>query len=431
MITHILLLPKDILTTRLPIWRNLLELYIFIFVSMFSLLSFPQPVSAQAVVKDIPAKPLQISDTIPEELWHIPLQIVNHPDKKDTITLNEYRGKLIILDFWATWCGACIGSIPKNIGIEEEFPSTSIIPVTEENSVKVLETIKNNHILKTLKFSSVINGSILTSVFPHRSVPHLVWIDQKGIVVAITYPNDLNRTNIKKLLSTGSLTFNKKADILDYDLNEPLTLFKRPDFSSDQITRSTLTKYLAGIPSSIGISTDTSTGKRWFKATNMGIKNLLMWTDPKTKSIPRKLWDIDGNNLFCYELFGSQDIIALRKAVKEDIERLFGITMKLVSKDTVQLVLEPLTPHFEDSSELNGGKVSAGRIVYLLNKRIDLPFVTTEIDKEKIYAINEEILNSASLTQINSFLKGYGLRLRKEMQQVDFLRFKKVEGGLL
>lgn len=417
---------------------------------MFSLLSLPQPVSAQVVVKDISTKPLQIGDTIPEELWHIPLQVVNHPDKKDTVTLNEYRGKLIILDFWATWCGACIGSIPKNAGIEEEFSSISIIPVTEEDSGKVLETIKNNHILKTLKFSSVIDGSILTSIFPHRSVPHLVWINQKGIVLATTHPNDLNRTNIKNFLSTGSITFDKKADVLDYDLNEPLTIFKRPDFGSNQITRSTLTKYLAGIPSSIGIAKDTTTGKRWFKATNMGIKNLLMWTAPKVKSIPRKLWDIDDeiydilidrkkgdsrewqrNNLFCYELFGNQDIIALRKAVKEDIERLFGITMKLVPKDTVQLVLEPLTPHFKDSSELSGGKVSAGRIVYLLNKRIDLPFVTTEINKEKIYAINEEIFNSASLNQINSVLRGYGLRLRKEMRQVDFLRFKKVEGGLL
>ncbi|HAT92785.1 MAG TPA: TlpA family protein disulfide reductase, partial [Sphingobacterium sp.] len=48
-------------------------------------------------------KSLQIGDNIPEELWHLPLQIVNHPDRKGTTTLNDYRGKLIILDFWATW----------------------------------------------------------------------------------------------------------------------------------------------------------------------------------------------------------------------------------------------------------------------------------------------------------------------------------------
>src|SRR5690606_20797345 len=57
-------------------------------------------------------KPLQIGDTIPEELWNLPLQVVNHPDGKDTITLNDYRDKkLIILDFGGTICPPCIASL--------------------------------------------------------------------------------------------------------------------------------------------------------------------------------------------------------------------------------------------------------------------------------------------------------------------------------
>ncbi|WP_257667471.1 hypothetical protein [Parapedobacter tibetensis] len=47
-------------------------------------------------------KPLQIGDTIPEALLNLPLQVVNHPEGKETITLADYKGKLIILDFWAT-----------------------------------------------------------------------------------------------------------------------------------------------------------------------------------------------------------------------------------------------------------------------------------------------------------------------------------------
>ncbi|WP_157278253.1 hypothetical protein [Olivibacter sitiensis] len=46
---------------------------------------------------------LNIGDTIPEALWHLPLQVVNHPPTggKDTITFNDYRGKAIILDVWS------------------------------------------------------------------------------------------------------------------------------------------------------------------------------------------------------------------------------------------------------------------------------------------------------------------------------------------
>src|SRR5690606_538187 len=68
--------------------------------------SAQQAEPAATAVADI--KPLQIGDTIPEYLWQLPLQVVNHPKGQETITLNKHRGKLIILDFWATWCVLCL-----------------------------------------------------------------------------------------------------------------------------------------------------------------------------------------------------------------------------------------------------------------------------------------------------------------------------------
>src|SRR5690606_14796427 len=49
-------------------------------------------------------KPLEIGETLPEALWHLPLQVVNHAEGTETITLNTYRGKTILLDFLSTGC---------------------------------------------------------------------------------------------------------------------------------------------------------------------------------------------------------------------------------------------------------------------------------------------------------------------------------------
>jgi len=76
-------------------------------------------VEAQSQIPEI--KPLNIGDTIPESVWHMPLQVVNHPEGKKTITLNDYRGKLIILDFWATYCSPCVASIRNLDTLQKQF----------------------------------------------------------------------------------------------------------------------------------------------------------------------------------------------------------------------------------------------------------------------------------------------------------------------
>src|SRR5690606_19683315 len=57
---------------------------------------------------------VQRGNPIPDVLWNMPLTIWNAADDRtETITLGDYRGKVIILDFWATWCKSCIVNMPR------------------------------------------------------------------------------------------------------------------------------------------------------------------------------------------------------------------------------------------------------------------------------------------------------------------------------
>lgn len=86
---------------------------LFLFLNLVSMFSL----SAQTPRKDSGAdglpstKALNIGDKIPQFFWDTPLEVVNHPSGQKTIKLSEYRDKkIIILDFWATWCSACISA---------------------------------------------------------------------------------------------------------------------------------------------------------------------------------------------------------------------------------------------------------------------------------------------------------------------------------
>lgn len=165
-------------TTQPTLLRH--QLLLAIFVSVFICFSgAAQAQSRQDVGTAEAVKPLQIGDTIPEELWNMPLQVVNHPEGKDTITLNDYRDKkLIILDFWATWCGSCITSLKKLDVIQRNLTADFVvIPISRESSKIVFKFIAN----KEWKLPSVYQDTILRSFFPHVSLPHHIWINENKV----------------------------------------------------------------------------------------------------------------------------------------------------------------------------------------------------------------------------------------------------------
>ncbi|HEX6981493.1 MAG TPA: TlpA disulfide reductase family protein [Balneolaceae bacterium] len=61
-----------------------------------------------------------------------------HPDLKapdftltnmegEKFSLSEYRGKVVVLNHWATWCGFCIEEIPDFIQLQEELRDEGVV----------------------------------------------------------------------------------------------------------------------------------------------------------------------------------------------------------------------------------------------------------------------------------------------------------------
>src|SRR5690349_12062447 len=97
--------------------------YLFLLAILFHT---PRYCNAQFTMKS----ELTIGDTMQDVEIN---NIVN--GKKGSVKVSDFKGKLLILDFWATWCSPCIKVMPKLDSLQKYFGSKiQILPVTYEDS---------------------------------------------------------------------------------------------------------------------------------------------------------------------------------------------------------------------------------------------------------------------------------------------------------
>lgn len=53
----------------------------------------------------------------------------------EEITLSDYRGETVVLNFWATWCGPCVREIPDLASFQDHNPDVTLIGVSVDDQL--------------------------------------------------------------------------------------------------------------------------------------------------------------------------------------------------------------------------------------------------------------------------------------------------------
>ena len=98
------------------------------------------------------------------------------------INLEDYRGKLMVINFWATWCAPCKKEMPSldRLYQSDDFKNLQVFPVNMErpNKPKTKKFFKDLKIKKLeIYFDSELN---FLKEFKVRGVPTTVLINKKG-----------------------------------------------------------------------------------------------------------------------------------------------------------------------------------------------------------------------------------------------------------
>ena len=122
-----------------------------------------------------------------------------------TVHLADYKGKVVLLDFWATWCGPCKVEIPWFIEFEQQFKDRgfAVLGVSmDEDGWKALRPFLAEH---QIPYRMLLGDEATSKRYGIESLPDTFLIDRKGKVAAaykaVLVDKDNVETQIKTLVS--------------------------------------------------------------------------------------------------------------------------------------------------------------------------------------------------------------------------------------
>ena len=303
------------------------------------------PVHAQHIAASSPVhnnaelvKPLLIGQKVPDIAFD---DVINYTTNKST--LFTFKRKLTILDFWSSTCSSCIGLFPHMQELQNEFKDQLQIVLVNTHTKRTKDdAIKAKKILERLKTKTgqdialpiVMNCDTLDGYFPCKTIPHEVWIDENGAVLAITYAAEVNAANIKAILEGKKVSMHVKMDV-HFDLQEhslfELVYGTNPDYPKPLSSSILIKGGIDGFGGGMGLRRDSG-NLIGFYMTNVPLVSIFRWAYRKEFSLPynRVVYATKDSLLFKaisyydatkYEHLYCIDVSVARPVTDEDLQK--------------------------------------------------------------------------------------------------------------
>ena len=372
--------------------------------------------------------------------------------KKETLALADWKGKPVIIDFWAVFCLPCVNEIPILESFQTRFGDSLRVLLVASSSLEQVSRFYETR--KKASKPLALPCAIKRAAFDYFQIKELgtyVWIDDQGYVKAITDYSQLTEQNIAAFVNKKAIHLREKETHSFVDFKRYIVTVANEMDSNNVLFNSSLTKYLKGkTPSHLYPPKGVGTHLDATNATVGGLyriafgdssgevpfsRYLIESAHPEKFVKPRDAdyneWKYD--NTFCYELrVPKEKQYDILKIMQDDLKRMFGANVFFENRVQKCLVLTA-----DKNIRIQADKTAKPKVNYNAagSSVINLPFskffdTIDHYNQEKIIfdetgiTENVTIALDVPMNNINALseaLKKYGLKLEYQDRSIKML----------
>ncbi len=122
----------------------------------------------------------------------------------ELVALSDYRGQVVVLDFWATWCTPCLTSFPALHALLEPYADQGLVLIivsldrSEESAREYL--VENGYGTDQVLWGSLTQARAVQELYGVVGIPRTVVIDREGLIRFAGHPDRLDEQVLRAWL---------------------------------------------------------------------------------------------------------------------------------------------------------------------------------------------------------------------------------------